>query len=294
MMQNFHVMFKSHDNKKIFHREEDCLVYLQLVKRACEKYGMRWLVYAIMSNHIHLVLCGNGEDLPHVRYNISSGYAAYYRRTYPCYCAPGKPVFRSHNATKWLQANNDLKQVIRYVNRNLIEKSLEDKLGDSPRGSYRAILSARLPEDGENPFYTCDALREIQDALDADAVFRAFGKNHKEQLQNFIAFHKVASKDPQDDRKSTATVISQELQKAEEILQTYYCSNYLYRNKPYDAQTRQAFLDWVGRRGNPTKVQLIRDVANSTSLTSRQIADFLKVGRTTVQEALKSQKGKAP
>ncbi len=275
MVQYFHVMFKSYGGKHIFHCEEDYITYLQMVSRACEKYEMDWLAYALMSNHIHLVLRGERGNLRDVRYNISSGYAAYYRRTYPGYSAPGEPVFRPRNTTKWLQANNDLKQALRYVHRNLIEKGMEASLGDSPRTSYRAILSTRVPQNWSNPF---------REALSADVVFRAFGKNHEEQLRNFIAFHQVSGEYTLEPlRKKSAG----DLKRAEELLQQFFSRRYSFAPKSYTEKNRQTFLQWLGGRGNAMKVELVLRLAAETKLSSRQIAEFLQLGRSTVQNIIK-------
>lgn len=345
MLQNFHVMFKGYGDKTVFHREEDYLIYLRLVKRACEKYQVGWLAYALMSNHIHLVLCTSRETLRYVRYNITCGYAAYYRRAYPDSRAPGEPVFRSHNATKWLQANNDLKQVIRYVHRNLIEKGLEASLGENVRSSYSAFLSARMPEDTDNPFYACAELREIRDALNVDAVFRVFGKNRSEQLQNFIALHRIAAPNdsnaatgssgarlangssdawavsgatgaisptdvnfssgvrPSNDAtgatfstcasgakspKTTKKPSAGDLQRAEMILKQCFSGRYAFSQKEYNAKNRQAFLSWLGRRGNPVKADVVLRLAAETQMSSRQIAEFLQLGSTSVKEIIRN------
>lgn len=292
-MQYFHVIFKSRNDKTIFHKEADYVIYLQQVKRACEKYAVAWLAYAIMSNHIHLVLCGDQDKLPHLRYNISSGYAAYYRRSYPCYSAPGEPVFCSHNTTKWLQANNDLRQGIRYVNRNPIEKALECELGDSICSSYSALLAARRPDDQNNPFNLYEELREIRDALNADMVFRAFGKNHSEQWQHFIAFHKISAPDISVSKNASQQQkqLDVDWQRAELILKQHFSTRYSYSKKEYNEKNRQEFLGWLGKRGNPAKANLVHRLLAETQLSCRQIAAFLQLGHSTVQNIINQVKG---
>lgn len=281
MAQYFHVIFKSYGGKYIFHCQEDYLTYLQMVARACKKYQVRWLAYALMSNHIHLVFCCESAVLRDVRYNISSGYAAYYRHTYPQYSAPGEPVFRPRNTTKWLQANNDLKQALRYVHRNLIEKGMETSLGDNPRTSYHLLLSSRMSVS------LYDEFLEVRDALAADVVFRAFGKNREEQLQNFIAFHQFSGEYTPEPLRKTPTC---DLKRAEEILQQFFSRRYTFASKTYTPKNRQVFLQWLGGRGNTMKVELVLQLSAETTLSSRQIAEFLHVGATTVKAIIRKHK----
>lgn len=308
-MQVFHVIFRSYFGKILFHEREDYLAYLRFVKRACEKYEMGWLAYALMPNHIHLVLRGDGEKLPHVRYNISSGYAAYYRKKYASLCGRKDLVFQPRNTTKWLQAGNDLKQVLRYVNRNPITGGLEQVLGESCNSSYNGILAARDPDNMKNPFNACDELREIRDALDAESVYRVFGRSHSEQWQNFIAFHQVAAPEPMLSADSTGAAGAvtgragqgttakakgsmkrvSDLQKAETILKQYFSKRHSFYGKAFNEKNRQAFLKWLGRRGNSTKTQLVLALAAETSLSSREIAELLKIGHSTVHNIVKSQ-----
>ena len=256
------------------------MAYLHMVARACEKYAVCWLAYALMSNHIHLVLRCESSALRDVRYNISSGYAAYYRRTYPQYSAPGEPVFRSHNTTKWLQAGNDLRQALRYVHRNLIEKGMESSLGENPRTSYRLLLSTRMSVS------LYDEFLGIRDALEADLVFRAFGKNREEQLQNFIAFHKGSG-----ETAVAMPAIADELCVAETILRQCFSRRYTFSAREYNDKNRQAFLSWLGGRGNTLKEELVLQLAAETSLSGRQIAEFLQLGETTVKKILRRAHG---
>lgn len=282
-MKYYHVITRAHGEKTIFKDDADCLFYLRAVKDACEKYEIRWLAYAVMPTHTHLLWGGNLENITKARRKISYSYSIYIRKKYPELFCVQKKVIRAKNKVKWLQTNYDIKNEMRYIHLNPIEKNLETTLGASLRGSYNAVLSFWEPNNTQNPFNYFFALQEIRDALSTQAICRIFGNNSNAQKQFFLSFHqeKLAVKE------DSLPVLTGELKTAEKIVYEFFCKSRYYGTKTFDARNREDFLLSLSRRNNPIKALLICRISQETNLSTRAIADFLHIGHSTVKDILR-------
>ena len=104
-------------------------------------------------------------------------------------------------------------------------------------------------------------------------------------MQNFIAFHKGVVDD-----SPAVPAAAEDFRRAEAILQQYFSRRYTFSQREYNSKNRQAFLSWLGGRGNTLKEELVLQLAAETSLSGRQIAEFLQLGRSTVQNIIKKQR----
>lgn len=289
-MEYYHAITQSDDGKIIFSNEEDCLVYLQLTKAACQLYNVKWLAYAVMPTHTHMVFAvekGAKEELTKARRKITYGYSAYLRRIHPEYCANGERPFKRRNKAKILQTQRDVKQAIRYLHLNPIEKELEKVVGQSIRSSYQAVLTVWDAENLKNPFNRFVEFQEIRDALALNIVCRIFDRNRNAQKQAFLAYHKEKKPVVLEASASLQVLTAEKMQVAEKILKHHFLRLHAFRGKPFDAPNRQAFLQWVNRRGNKAKVFLVLQLSKEALLSVSEIATFLNASDTTVRRILK-------
>lgn len=286
-MKYYHVITQSYKGKNVFPTEEDCLVYLQLVKAACHQYDVAWISYAVMPTHTHLILAVDQNAvarLTKARHKITCGYVAYARKKFPELCAGDNRIFCRKNTAKVLQTAYDVKTCICYLHRNPLNKALETTIGETVRSSYCAMLSLLEPENQENPFLRFIELREIRDGLALEDACRFFGRNRNEQRQVFLSSHATALQEG----LPTATVgMDQALvQKAESILQNTFLQVHAFGGKPFDAENRQAFLYWINRRGNVYRTSIILQLHDNLSLSTRDIATLLNTSSTTVKRII--------
>lgn len=284
-MEYYHVITQSYGGKNIFPTEADCLVYLQLVKGACQKYDVQWLAYAVMPTHTHLVVAvanGNVTHLKHMRYKVACGYAAYFRKVHPEICRGEKHIFHRKNQVKILQTPYDVKQEIRYAHLNPLRKNLETLPGQTIRSSYSAVLSFWEKDAPENPFNRFIELQEIRDALALEEVSRFFGRNRNEQKASFLSFHQA----PLQEDLPLEKVTPDKLVKAEELLRTYFAETYVFQGKDYNVGNRQAFLYWLNRRGNKRRTALVLQLRRQTAMRTHEIAIFLNTSDSTIKRIL--------
>lgn len=298
-MGYYHVVVQSYYGKNILPDEDSCLRYLEIAKRAFQKYHIGWLAYAVMPTHIHLLVEVAAEEeltvLRKARRNITLGYTTYARKERPELLGREKRIFHPTATVKALPTLHDVKQVIRYLHLNPLRKALETTLGESIRSSYSAILAVWEPQDLQNPFNRFWDLESIRDALAIGAVERLFGKNQNEQKQAFLSFH--AQPVPEAAQQEPGELIKMKerkkgmFQKAELILKTYFMKNYAFGRRDYNEASRESFLHWLNRRGNPHKAELVLLLRKNTKLTAHEIATFLHIGDTTVKRIVASGKG---
>ncbi|MBN1585274.1 transposase [Candidatus Uhrbacteria bacterium] len=79
----FHVYNRGNNKKPVFHDDEDCLKFRQLILRAKRKTGIRIFYYAWMPNHYHLLVDSlNAGCLSLAMKMIEQGYSIWHRNKY--------------------------------------------------------------------------------------------------------------------------------------------------------------------------------------------------------------------
>ena len=80
----YHILTRGNNRQDIFKDEKDFQNYLDIVKKYKEKYKFKIYHYALMRNHVHLVLetREGGGSLPQIMKGINLSYAQHYKSRY--------------------------------------------------------------------------------------------------------------------------------------------------------------------------------------------------------------------
>jgi putative transposase len=80
----YHILTRGNNRQNVFKDEEDWRKYLEILQRYKEKYRFRLYHYALMRNHIHLVLetTDKGGRLSEIMKGINLSYAQYFKSKY--------------------------------------------------------------------------------------------------------------------------------------------------------------------------------------------------------------------
>lgn len=327
-MKYYHIITQSYRGKNILPEPEDCVAYLHLVAKSFQQYHVLWLGYAMMPNHIHLCAAMPSDDeenniliLRKARRKVACGYIAHARKQHPELFFKEPRIFEKYNQVKFLQTPYDVRNLIRYIHLNPLRKDLENVPGETIRCSHQAILSLWEPQDSQNPFNCFAELQRVRNSLAAEEFFRLFGRNRNEQKQNYLSLLSQPLTDEQatqlnaqaqgqaqgqagvaanaraggktSTRANAQTRLEKEteLRKAEQVLRAYFSQHYAFQGKEFTTESRQAFLRWLNRPKNSAhKRAVVTYIAKRTSLSSREIAEVLNVGWSTVKNILKGQK----
>jgi putative transposase len=80
----YHILTRGNNRKVIFKDESDHTRYIEILKHYKEKYRFLLYHYALMGNHVHLVLetTAKGGRLAEIMKGINLSYAQYYKKKY--------------------------------------------------------------------------------------------------------------------------------------------------------------------------------------------------------------------
>jgi len=108
----YHVTCRGNARQMIFSSDADRMVFLDLLGRSSDVYGVEILAYVLMSNHFHLLVKTSRGNLQEFmrHFNISYWYNRRHRRTGHLYQG------RYHSFL--IDADNYLKEVSRYIHLN--------------------------------------------------------------------------------------------------------------------------------------------------------------------------------
>ena len=179
-----HIAVKGEKGAYIFHDDEDRYLYLRAMRKSSYKFNIKFLAYAILNNHAHFVIMGNKDTVSKFLYSGSRRFGTYYREKYK---TSGR-LFSGRVTKKYITSEIDLRNVIRYVNMNLVNAGIEKNIGDSIFSSYPAVLS--LVSD---PFERTEAvdnytnkeeLKFISGTLDIKYILKSFALNKNSAVKN--------------------------------------------------------------------------------------------------------------
>jgi len=74
----YHVMLRGANRQEIFHDDDDCIKFLDTLKKYKMKTEMEVYAWCLMSNHVHLLLKEGNEDISITMKRIGVSFVAYY------------------------------------------------------------------------------------------------------------------------------------------------------------------------------------------------------------------------
>ena len=78
----YHVMSRGNNKQIIFRDEKDRLKYLSCIKDALKKHDVKLICYCLMTNHTHLVIYDEDNQLSLFMLTLNSKYASYFNKKY--------------------------------------------------------------------------------------------------------------------------------------------------------------------------------------------------------------------
>ena len=147
----YHVLSRGNNGQAVFHEEADHQRYLQLLLGHAQMHGLAIYHFALMPNHVHLVLqVSRAPELSKAMSALNLTYALFYRRRYQ---------YRGHlwqDRFKSLLIDRDsyLLECGRYVELNPVRAGLARDPRDYPWTSYQVYAEGfDNPLIAANPLY---------------------------------------------------------------------------------------------------------------------------------------------
>lgn len=131
----YHIVTRGINKQDIFYDDNDRNKFLKEISKTKEKYGYKLYAYALMPNHVHLLIKENDISISNIMSSILVSYAEYINKKYDRIGY----VFQDRFMSKPINDDEYLKNVLRYIHLNPQKAGIEsyDKYKWS---SYQAYI----------------------------------------------------------------------------------------------------------------------------------------------------------
>lgn len=194
----YHVMLRGINHQQIFEDEEDCYYMLSVLQNAQEQYahdGKRlpdhciYYAYALMGNHIHLLVHAKEEEIGDTIKRIASSYVYYYNRKY----GRDGHLFKERFKSEPVEDMGYFLTLLRYIHQNPVKAKIVSDIKDYEFTSWHEYLG-----DSDIPFPVCNtkavlnriSLPELKELVDTPL----------EEDVPCIEYEEENTKAPSDDR----------------------------------------------------------------------------------------------
>lgn len=114
IMKTYHVLLRGINKQDIFIDNVDKSKFFKELKEAKEEFKFKLYAYAIMNNHVHLVIYDDNDKLSETMHKVETKYALYFNKKYE---RVGH-VFQNRYKSICVETEAYLKNLVRYVLRN--------------------------------------------------------------------------------------------------------------------------------------------------------------------------------
>nr|WP_285889798.1 transposase [Neobacillus niacini] len=172
----YHIMLRGANRQEIFHDDEDCLKFLELMHIYKLKTKVGIYSWCLMSNHVHLLLKEGNEDISATMKRIGVCYVSYYNWKYRTNGHLFQDRFKSENVEN-LQY---LLTVVKYIHQNPVKAGIVKRVDQWRWSSCRHYYGTQ----GEG--------RKL---LDSDFIFGMFSGDIILARERFKEFNEMANQD---------------------------------------------------------------------------------------------------
>lgn len=136
-----HIIVRGNNGCDIFKREEDYEYYLLQLKKACEKHQCDLHAYALMANHVHLLITPRTEkSIGKAMQMIGRYYVQYFNQSYDR-CGT---LWEGRYKATVIDSENYLLSCSRYIELNPVRSGLVEDPADYPWTSYGANALGKM------------------------------------------------------------------------------------------------------------------------------------------------------
>ena len=132
----YHIMLRGINKQVIFEDEEDVIKFLETLKKYKEISGYKIYAYCLMSNHIHLLLKVEKEDIDLVIKRIASSYVYWYNLKYK----RNGHLFQDRYKSEPVENDSYFLTVVRYIHQNPLKAGLCNSVDGYCFSSYNEYV----------------------------------------------------------------------------------------------------------------------------------------------------------
>lgn len=163
----YHIMLRGINQQVIFEDNEDYVKFVEILQKYKAVSGYKVFAYCLMSNHIHMLIKVEQEDLDLLMKRIEGSYVywynwKYYRRGH---------LFQDRFKSEPVEDDSYFLTVLRYIHQNPFKTGIIKKIDDYLYSSYNEYVS------------------ETSDVVDFECAFSLMAKDE------FLTFNKEINDD---------------------------------------------------------------------------------------------------
>ena len=132
----YHIMLRGINKQVIFEDEEDNFKFLETLKKYKEISGYKIFAYCLMSNHVHLILKVEKEDIDLVIKRIASSYVYWYNWKYK----RNGHLFQDRFKSEPVEDDSYFLTVLRYIHQNPLKAGVCKSIDGYNFSSYNEYV----------------------------------------------------------------------------------------------------------------------------------------------------------
>lgn len=132
----YHIMLRGINQQNIFEDDEDCFKFVETLKNYKEVSGYKLFAYCLMSNHVHILIKVEKEDLDLIMKRIAGSYVYWYNWKY---YRKGH-LFQDRFKSEPVEDDAYFLTVIRYIHQNPIKSGIAKNIGNYLFSSYNDYI----------------------------------------------------------------------------------------------------------------------------------------------------------
>jgi putative transposase len=163
----YHVTVRGARQLPIFFDDRDRRLFLKLLNRVRERFGLRCYVWCLMGNHFHLLIELTEINLSNAMYTLNYAYACWINRRHGF---SGHAFDRRFGARE-IETTPHLMEASRYIELNAVRAGECARPEDYAWSSYRGMIGLERP-----------LFRE------SDWLLAQFGRTRERAIENYVEF----------------------------------------------------------------------------------------------------------
>ena len=180
----YHVFARGNNRQRIFKDDQDYLTYFDLINRYYQRYGFKFYVFALMPNHVHLVIEMIETPLSKIMQGVQQSFTHHFHKRYE---AVGH-VFQGRYGAVLCDREEYLLSLISYIHLNPVYSGLVEFPGQYPWSSHNVYMGA-----SEFPILDCEFGLQLfaEDTDQARKEYVQFLKNKLGKIEQGQIFNSI-------------------------------------------------------------------------------------------------------
>ncbi|WP_420489056.1 REP-associated tyrosine transposase [Neobacillus vireti] len=172
----YHIMLRGANRQEIFHDDEDCSRFLDLLHKYKLQTNVKIYGWCLMSNHVHLLLREGNEEISTTMKRIGVSFVLYYNGKYGTSGHLFQDRFRSEN----VENLRYLLTVVRYIHQNPLKAGIVKRVDEWRWSSSR---------------YYYGICNEGKELLDSTFILGKFSEENIAARERFKEFNESVNQD---------------------------------------------------------------------------------------------------